>query len=106
MWDNLLSIFLLNVGFLLVLAGDFYVLSVMKHPVLFLVVALFAFLALCLYTGVVAMMMRDIANYKALEFTGSAVKEMSVDGRMCMCNMAIEAGAKNGIINPDKKTVE
>jgi hypothetical protein len=67
MWDNLLSIFLLNVGFLLVLAGDFYVLSVIKHPLLFLVAALFAFLVLCLYTGVVAMMTRDIANYHSIE---------------------------------------
>lgn len=67
MWDNLLSIFLLNVGFLLVAAGGFYLLSVMNHAVLFLVAAFFGLVALCLYTGVVAMMTRDMANYHSLE---------------------------------------
>jgi homoaconitate hydratase family protein len=46
----------------------------------------------------------DGANYRTMEFTGSAVENMSIDGRMCLCNMAIEAGAKNGIIPPDAKT--
>lgn len=46
----------------------------------------------------------DGALYKAMEFTGQAVEELSLDGRFTMCNMAIEAGAKNGIIAPDKKT--
>jgi 3-isopropylmalate/(R)-2-methylmalate dehydratase large subunit len=46
----------------------------------------------------------DGALYKAMEFTGQAVDELSLDGRFTMCNMAIEAGAKNGIIAPDKKT--
>lgn len=46
----------------------------------------------------------DGALYKAMEFTGRAVDELSLDGRFTMCNMAIEAGAKNGIIAPDKKT--
>lgn len=45
------------------------------------------------------------ATYKALEFCGEAVDEMSVDSRMTLCNMAIEMGAKNGIIAPDEKTV-
>jgi len=68
MWDNLLSIFLLNMGFLLVAAGGFYALSLMSHPLFFFGTAFLAFLALCLYTGVVAMMTRDIANYQSPEF--------------------------------------
>ncbi|MGB9792218.1 MAG: aconitase/3-isopropylmalate dehydratase large subunit family protein, partial [Thermacetogeniaceae bacterium] len=46
----------------------------------------------------------DGARYRAMEFTGEAIAELSVDSRMTMCNMAIEAGAKNGIIAPDEKT--
>ncbi len=45
------------------------------------------------------------ATYKALEFTGSAIKEMSIDSRLTLTNMSIEAGAKNGIIEPDEKIV-
>lgn len=48
----------------------------------------------------------DGALYKALEITGSAIDELSIDGRFTICNMAIEAGAKNGIIPPDKITEE
>ncbi len=51
----------------------------------------------------------DGALYKAMEFTGSAIDKLSMDSRMSMCNMAIEAGAKSGIIVPDavtKKYVE
>ena len=40
----------------------------------------------------------DGALYKAMEFTGSAIDKLSMDSRMSMCNMAIEAGAKSGII--------
>lgn len=46
------------------------------------------------------------ATYKTLEFCGETVDGMSVDSRLTLCNMAIEAGAKNGIIAPDHKTVE
>lgn len=48
----------------------------------------------------------DGALYKAMEFTGSAIESLSMDSRFTMCNMAIEAGAKNGIINPDARTLE
>ena len=48
----------------------------------------------------------DGALYKALEFAGSAIRNMSMDGRFTICNMAIEAGAKNGIIEPDEITKE
>jgi len=46
----------------------------------------------------------DGALYRAMEFTGPAVEALSMDGRFTMCNMAVEAGAKNGIIAPDEKT--
>ncbi len=46
----------------------------------------------------------DGALYKAMEFTGSAISSLPMDDRFAMCNMAIEAGAKSGIISPDKNT--
>jgi len=46
----------------------------------------------------------DGALYKAMEFTGPALSEMSMEARMTMTNMAIEAGAKNGIIGFDRIT--
>ena len=46
----------------------------------------------------------DGALYRALEFTGEAVEALSMEGRLTMANMAIEAGAKNGIFAPDDKT--
>jgi 3-isopropylmalate/(R)-2-methylmalate dehydratase large subunit len=46
----------------------------------------------------------DGALYMAMEFTGPAIEKMSMDGRLTMANMAVEAGAKNGIIAPDDIT--
>ncbi|HEX68287.1 MAG TPA: 3-isopropylmalate dehydratase large subunit [bacterium] len=46
------------------------------------------------------------ANYKTLEFTGEAIRELGMDGRFTICNMVIEAGAKSGIIPPDEKTLD
>ena len=46
----------------------------------------------------------DGALYKTLEIGGNVIEEMEMDGRFTICNMAIEAGAKNGIIAPDEKT--
>lgn len=46
----------------------------------------------------------DGATYRAMEFDGDAVRAMSMEERMTVCNMAIEAGAKNGIIAPDEIT--
>ena len=48
----------------------------------------------------------DGATYRALEFTGSAVKNISVASRMTIANMAIEAGAKCALFTPDEKTAE
>lgn len=47
----------------------------------------------------------DGADYKSVEFTGSAIRNMSMSERMTLCNMVIEMGAKNGFIEPDEKTI-
>lgn len=46
------------------------------------------------------------ATYKSLEFHGETIDSMSVAGRMTICNMAIECGAKNGIMEPNRATLE
>jgi 3-isopropylmalate/(R)-2-methylmalate dehydratase large subunit len=48
----------------------------------------------------------DGALYKAMEFTGEAIRSMPIDERFTVCNMAVEAGAKNGIIAPDAVTMQ
>jgi len=48
----------------------------------------------------------DGALYRTLEFTGSTVEHLSIDDRFSMCNMAIEAGAKSGIVAYDDITKE
>ncbi|HAT02965.1 MAG TPA: 3-isopropylmalate dehydratase large subunit, partial [Oribacterium sp.] len=47
----------------------------------------------------------DGALYQSLEFTGPGVGELSMDDRFTICNMAIEAGGKNGIFPVDEKTI-
>jgi len=46
------------------------------------------------------------ATYKAAEFYGDTIENMSMSGRMTLCNMAIEMGAKTGIVPPDKTTFD
>jgi len=46
------------------------------------------------------------ALFKSLQYTGSAIRQMSIASRMVLTNMAIESGATNGIIEPDRKTLE
>jgi len=48
----------------------------------------------------------DGANYAAMEFAGETISHLNMDERMTICNMAIEAGGKNGIIAPDDATIE
>ena len=48
----------------------------------------------------------DGANYKVMEFAGEVIRNFSMDNRFTICNMAIEAGAKTGIIEPDEITLE
>ena len=48
----------------------------------------------------------DGATYRAMDFDGEAVFDLSMQERMTLCNMAIEAGGKNGIIAPDEKTFD
>lgn len=48
----------------------------------------------------------DGANYKVMEFSGEVIKKLSMDNRFTICNMAIEAGAKTGIIEPDEITLD
>jgi hypothetical protein len=67
MWDHLLSIFILNMGFLLVLAGDMYLLSLINYAPVFIVALFLGVVVLCLYIGIMAMMTRDIADYQTPE---------------------------------------
>jgi 3-isopropylmalate/(R)-2-methylmalate dehydratase large subunit len=46
------------------------------------------------------------ANYKIMEFGGSAMKNFTIDDRIVLCNMAVEAGAKSGLVEPDEVAVE
>ncbi|HET9097896.1 MAG TPA: 3-isopropylmalate dehydratase large subunit [Candidatus Baltobacteraceae bacterium] len=47
----------------------------------------------------------DGATYRAIEYHGTTIDELSITGRITMANMAIEAGAKNGIFHADAKTI-
>lgn len=57
---------------------------------------------------IILKLLKDIgangATYKAMEFCGETIRDMSVDSRLTICNMTVEAGAKNGIIAADEKT--
>ena len=55
---------------------------------------------------IIGMIGVDGALYKSMEFGGEGMHSLSMDDRLCMANMAIEAGAKNGIFEVDEKTIE
>ncbi len=55
---------------------------------------------------IIGMIGVDGSLYKSMEFVGDGIKNLSMDSRLCMANMAIEAGAKNGIFPVDEQTLE
>jgi 3-isopropylmalate/(R)-2-methylmalate dehydratase large subunit len=55
---------------------------------------------------IIGLLGEDGATYMSIEFTGSTIRSMSVGGRLTLCNMVVEAGAKTGIVEPDEKTYE
>jgi 3-isopropylmalate/(R)-2-methylmalate dehydratase large subunit len=46
------------------------------------------------------------ANYKVMEFAGEGAHNLTIDERMVLCNLAVEAGAKSGIVEPDNKVID
>src|SRR5262249_40454556 len=54
--------------------------------------------------AVIARIGADGATRHAIEFAGSAIRALSIEGRLTLCNMAIEAGARCGLIAPDATT--
>ena len=48
----------------------------------------------------------DGVLYKAVEFSGNVIENMNISGRMTLCNMSVEMGAKNGYVEPDEKTIQ
>jgi len=54
--------------------------------------------------AIIARIGADGATGHALEFAGSAIRDLSIEGRLTLCNMAIEAGARCGMVAPDEKT--
>jgi 3-isopropylmalate/(R)-2-methylmalate dehydratase large subunit len=57
-----------------------------------------------LILSIIGRVRADGAIYKSVEFAGPAIRGMSMAGRMTLCNMTVEMGAKNGIIEPDEIT--
>lgn len=48
----------------------------------------------------------DGATYRAVEYTGPVIEDLSISGRMTLCNLGVEMGAKTAIVPPDEKTAE
>jgi len=58
-----------------------------------------------LILDIISRIKADGAIYNGLEFAGPTIGNMSIDGRMVLCNMAVEMGAKTGITEPDETTL-
>jgi 3-isopropylmalate/(R)-2-methylmalate dehydratase large subunit len=56
--------------------------------------------------AIIAQIGADGATSHAIEFAGSAIRALSIEGRLTLCNMSIEAGARCGIVAPDQVTFE
>jgi 3-isopropylmalate/(R)-2-methylmalate dehydratase large subunit len=56
--------------------------------------------------GIIGRIGVDGATGYAIEYTGESVRDLSMEGRMTVCNMSIEAGARVGMVAPDEKTFE
>src|SRR5258706_7272107 len=59
-----------------------------------------------LVLAIIARISADGATGHAVEFGGSAIRALSMEGRLTLCNMSIEAGARSGMIAPDESTLE
>jgi 3-isopropylmalate/(R)-2-methylmalate dehydratase large subunit len=59
-----------------------------------------------LILGVIGAIGVDGATGHVIEYTGAAIRDLSMEGRMTVCNMSIEAGARAGLIAPDDTTIE
>ncbi len=59
-----------------------------------------------LILGVIAQYGTDFATGYVIEYTGESIRSLSMEERMTVCNMSIEAGARAGLIAPDEKTFE
>lgn len=55
--------------------------------------------------SLIGLVKSDGAEYKSCEFYGKTIQQMSIDSRLCICNQAMEMGAKTAIIPPDEKTI-
>src|SRR5208337_4687725 len=55
--------------------------------------------------GIIGQIGTDGATGHVIEYAGPAVRELSMEGRMTLCNMSIEAGARAGMVAPDETTI-
>lgn len=54
--------------------------------------------------GIIARLGADVCDYRVMEFSGPAVRNLDMDARMTLCNVAVDIGAKCGIVEPDEVT--
>ena len=56
-----------------------------------------------LILSIIGMVGANGCNYKIMEFAGEGAHKLSINERLVLCNLAVEAGAKTGIVEPDKR---